>query len=256
MEAELNTMRDVAVRLAQEAGRYAVAELEGNLGIEAKGNGSDVVTRVDHEAEHRIVTGIRDAFPDHAILGEESGRHGECDAAVRWLVDPLDGTNNYVMGLPMFGVCLTVCHGDEPVVAVVHDSVRNITTSAIRNGGTTRGERRLTLGEAPPLNRATLSWTQGYAVVYDDPFRTQAMEAMERGAKRVLRTWSPSIDWGLVAAGHIGAFVAYRNEAWDLVGGVLIVQEAGGMVYRAPDYDCVIAGHAQTVLELQSLLGV
>ncbi|HEV2074283.1 MAG TPA: inositol monophosphatase family protein [Thermomicrobiales bacterium] len=256
MEAELNSMRNVAVRLAREAGRYAVAELEGNLGIEVKGNGSDVVTRVDHEAERRIVAGIRDAFPDHAILGEESGRHGDRDAAVRWLVDPLDGTNNYVMDLSMFGVCLTACLGDEPVVAVVHDSVRDITTSAIRDGGATRGERRLTLGEAPPLNRSTLSWTQGYAVSYDDPFRTRAMESMERATKRVLRTWSPSIDWGLVAAGHIGAFVAYRNEVWDLLGGALIVQEAGGVVHHAPDYDCVIAGHADTVLELRSLLGV
>lgn len=256
MGEEWEKMRDVAVRLAREAGRFAVGELEGNLGIEAKGRGSDVVTRVDHEAERRIVAGIRDAFPGHAILGEESGRHGDDDATIRWLVDPLDGTNNYVMGLPLFGVCLTACIGDEPVVAVVHDSVRDVTTSAVRNGGAFRGERRLDIGEAPGLERATLSWSQGYAVTYDDAFRIHAMEAMERSAKRVLRTWAPSIDWGLVAAGQIGAFVAYRNEVWDLVGGALIVQEAGGVVYRTPGGDCVIVGHGQTVSELRSLLDV
>jgi myo-inositol-1(or 4)-monophosphatase len=247
-------MRQLAVHLAQEAGRYAVAELDGNLCITAKGSGSDVVTLVDHEAERRIITGIREAFPDHAILGEESGPHGDENAAIRWLVDPLDGTNNYVMGMPMFGVCLTVCQGDEPVVAVVHDSVRDVTTSAVRDQGARRDDRRLVLGEAPPLNRTTLSWTQGYAVTHDDPFRMRTVEAMERSAKRVLRTWSPSIDWGLVASGHVGAFVAYRNEIWDLIGGALIVQEAGGVVYNAPGVDCVVAGHRRIVDELRSLL--
>lgn len=256
MVEELENMRDVAVRLAQEAGRFAVAELEGSLGIEAKGSGADVVTRVDHEAERRIVAGIRSVFPEHAIFGEESGHHGDDNAAIRWLVDPLDGTNNYVMGLPMFGVCLTACLDNEPVVAVVHDSMRDVTTAAIRDGGAFRGGRRLALGEVPALDRTTLSWTQGYSVAYDDPFRTRAMGALERAAKRVLRTWSPSIDWGLVAASQIGAFIAYRNEVWDLVGGALIVQEAGGVVYRASTCDCVIAGHAQTVSELRSLLDV
>jgi myo-inositol-1(or 4)-monophosphatase len=158
------------------------------------------------------------------------------------------------MGMPMFGVCLTVCQGDEPVVAVVHDSVRDVTTSAVRGQGAWRGGQRLVLGEAPPLNRTTLSWTQGYGVTHDDPFRMRTVEAMERSAKRVLRTWSPSIDWGLVASGYVGAFVAYRNEIWDLMGGALIVQEAGGIVYNAPGVDCVVAGNRETVDALRSVL--
>jgi myo-inositol-1(or 4)-monophosphatase len=247
-------MRDLAVCLAQEAGRYAVAELDGHLGIMAKGSGSDVVTRVDHEAERRIIAGIRKVFPDHAILGEESGHHGDDAAGIRWLVDPLDGTNNYVMGMPMFGVCLTACQGNDPVVAVVHDSVRDVTTSAIRGQGARRGDRQMLLGAPSRLDRTTLSWTQGYAVTFDDPFRTRAIATLERTAKRVLRTWSPSIDWGLIAAGPVGAFVAYRNEVWDLIGGALIAEEAGGVVYRAPEIDCVIAGHPETVKELRSLL--
>lgn len=254
METEWDEMRTLAVRLAAEAGRYAVEELEQNLGIEAKGSGADVVTRVDREVERRIVDGILRQFPDHAILGEESGQHGEEDAPVRWLVDPLDGTNNYVMGLPMFGVCITACVDNQPVVAVVHDSVRDITTSAVQGGGAFRGARRLALGAAPGLKRTTLSWTQGYAVPHDDPFRARAMEAMERSAKRVLRTWSPSIDWGLVATGHVGAFVAYRNELWDLLGGALIVEEAGGVISRVPELDLFIVGHAQTVSAVRSLL--
>ena len=247
-------MRGFAIDQARAAGRFALAELEGNIGAIAKGSGGDVVTRVDHEAERMIVSAIRNAYPDHAIIGEESGQHGDDGAPIRWLVDPLDGTNNYVMGMPMFGVCITACEKEQPVVAVVHDSIRDITTSAVRGQGARRGERRLNLGEAKDLKRTTVSWTQGYAVAHDDPFRTHAVDMMERTTKRVLRTWSPSIDWGLVAAGHVGAFVAYRNEVWDLIGGVLIVEEAGGVVYRAPQSDCLIAGNRTTVEELRALL--
>jgi myo-inositol-1(or 4)-monophosphatase len=254
MHPNLDEMREIAAQLAREAGRHAVARLDADNGIAAKGVGVDVVTEVDHACEQRIIAGVREAFPGHAITGEESGLHGDGGAPIHWLVDPLDGTNNYVMGMPMFGVCLTACSGETPLVAVVHDSMRDITTSAARGEGAFRNGVPVRMGEAAPLSHTTLSWSQGYAVTHDDPFRVRAMEAMERGAKRVLRTWSPSIDWGLLAAGHTGAFVLYRNEPWDLTGGLLIAAEAGGVVAPVPGIDCVIAGKAGTVHELLTLL--
>lgn len=258
MMDRLQGMHDLAVRLAREAGDYAVAQLDADNGIKGKGENGDVVTLVDHEAERRIIEGILGAFPDHAILGEESGHIGERDAPVRWLVDPLDGTNNYVMGMPMFGVCITALEGEMPVVAVVHESVRGITTSGMRGGGAVRNGRDVRLGKAVPLSRSTISWTQGYGVTHDDPFRTRVVDTLEANTKRVLRTWSPSVDWGLIAAGHVGAFVSYRNEIWDLVGGAMIVEEAGGEVYRSPDADLdfLIAGHSETVAEVRALLEV
>lgn len=249
-------MRQRAVRLAKEAGQYAVARLDGENGICAKGDGADVVTEVDRACERRIIAGIAEAYPDHAILGEESGASGDQAAPYRWLVDPLDGTNNYVMGMPMFGVCITICAGDEPVVAVVHDSMRDMTTSTVRGGGVFRNNRRLEPSDARPLHLTTVSWSQGYAVAYDDPFRIRALEELERRVKRVLRTWSPSIDWGLLAAGQTGAFVLYRNEVWDLVGGLLIAQEAGCTIWRADGIDCVIAGREETVREVRDVLGI
>jgi myo-inositol-1(or 4)-monophosphatase len=258
MDSQRQKMHDLAVRLAREAGDYAVEQLDQDNGIRGKGIRGDVVTHVDHEVERRIISAIQEALPDHAILGEESGNIGSPDAPVRWLVDPLDGTNNYVMGMPMFGVCITACAGDEPIVAVVHESVRRITTSAIRGGGAFRNGTPIRLGAPVDLGHATISWTQGYGVTFDDAFRTQAMNALEPNVKRVMRTWSPSVDWGLIAGGHVGAFVAYRNEVWDLVGGMLIVEEAGGSIYRAPNevLDCIIAGHSKTVAELRMLLGI
>ena len=258
MTNEWQGMHDLAVRLAREAGDFAVAQLDADNGIRGKGENGDVVTLVDQEAERRIIEEIQAAYPDHAILGEESGLIGDDDAPVRWLVDPLDGTNNYVMGMPMFGVCLTVLEDGVPVAAVVHESVRGISTSAIRGKGGWRNGRPLHLGEPAPLSRATISWTQGYGVTFDDPFRRHVIHTLEPRIKRLLGTWSPSIDWGLIAAGHVGAFVAYRNERWDLVGGAMIVEEAGGAIYWSPDaaLDCVIAGHPETVAALRELLGV
>lgn len=254
----LDQMHELAVRLAREAGDYAVSQLDADNGVRGKGDRGDVVTMVDDEAERRIVEGILETFPNHAVLGEESGHIGADDAPVRWLVDPLDGTNNYVMGMPMFGVCITALQGDEPVVAAVHESVRAITTSAMQGRGAYRNGAPIRLGDPVPLGRATISWTQGYGVTHDDPFRSRVVNALEANSRRVLRTWSPSVDWGLIAAGHVSAFVSYRNELWDLVGGAMIVREAGGEIYRSPDgmLDCVIAGHPETVRAVRELLDV
>jgi myo-inositol-1(or 4)-monophosphatase len=258
MVVEWHGMHNLAVRLAREAGDFAVAQLDADNGIRGKGDNGDVVTFVDHEAERRIIEAIGAAYPHHAILGEESGLIGNEEAPVRWLVDPLDGTNNYVIGMPMFGVCITVLENDVPVAAAVHESVRSITTSAIRGKGAWRNGHSIRLGDAVPLARATISWTQGYGVTFDDPFRRHVIGTLEPRVKRLLGTWSPSVDWGLIAAGHVGAFVAYRNERWDLLGGAMIVEEAGGVIYWSPDtaLDCVIAGHPDTVAELRALLDV
>lgn len=247
-------MRDLAVRLAREAGAYAVAEARQVVEAQQKGTGADVVTHVDHEAERRIIAGILERFPDHAILGEESGQHGSRDAPIRWLVDPLDGTNNYVLGLPSYGVCITACDGDEPVVAVSYDSVGEHCYAAIAGRGATRDDEPLTLGDTARLDRTTVSWVQGYAVSHDDALRNHLFNELERSCKRVLRTWSPSIDWGLLASGRTGALVAYRNEIWDLAGGVLIAREAGATVWTEPSVELVLVGHPDTVAALAPIL--
>jgi len=152
-------------------------------------------------------------------LAEESGHHGGADTEFSWLIDPLDGTNNYALGVPMFGVCLTVC---------------------------SQG--------ATDLAGATVSWVQDCCVDYDGPFRKESCELLERHAKRMIRTWSPSIGWGLLARGEIAALVAYRNEPWDLFGGLLIAQEAGAVSF-VTDH-CVVIGHAETVAHLTGMLSI
>ncbi|EWS81122.1 inositol monophosphatase family protein [Brachybacterium phenoliresistens] len=257
---DLRSAADLAISLARRAGDLAVAERE-TARVRSKGDGADLVTHVDHAAERLIAAGIAERYPEHGILGEEEGEQGAgADAPLRWLIDPLDGTNNYVLGLDVYGVCITLCDREGPLVAVVHDSPRRRTCWAIRGEGAylsvgASGPRRLRLDAADPLAHTTVSFTQGYAVGHDDARRNAIFGALERSAKRVLRTWAPSADWVLLATGRLGALLAYRNEIWDLLGGILIAEEAGADVLRDRTGELVLVGHPGTVQELRGLVG-
>lgn len=253
---DLEALHELAISLAAEAGDTALEHLQSDNNIQQKGEGIDVVTSVDVACELRIIERIQAEYPDHGITGEEHGVVCNSDAPIQWLIDPLDGTNNYVMGMPMFGNCITVLEDGLPIVATVHDSVRRLTTSAYAGGGAFRGGLPTRIREFPDLSRTTISWTQGYEVPADDEQVNETVFKLENVFKRVLRTWSPSIDWGLIAASQVGAFTALRNEAHDLVGGELIVAEAGGEVWRDDSGDLVIAGAPEVVARIREVMGL
>lgn len=252
---DLTAARDLAVLLAEQAGDFAVENSAQATAVQ-KGDAGDVVTFVDREAEQRIRKGINAAYPDHAVLGEEFGLTGLDGAEFRWLIDPLDGTNNYVLGLDLYGVCITLLREGEPVVAVVHDSVRRRSFAAIAGAGATVDGVKLIMNAPGPLSRSTVSWLQGYAVGTDDPLASRLFASLERHCKRVLRTWAPSIDWGLIAAGKVSAMIAYKNEPWDLFGGALIAREAGAETRTFADGDLLLVAHPAIIDELADLIGL
>ena len=252
---DLAAARDLAIDLARKAGDLAVQHAATAAAL-PKGDAGDVVTHVDQEAERLITAAINATYPDHAVLGEEFGLQGDPDAEYRWLVDPLDGTNNYVLGLDLYGVCITLCHHGEPVVAVVHDSARGRSYAAMHRQGTTVNGSSVSMSDPGPLDRVTVSWLQGYAVGADDPAGQHLFRTLERNCKRVLRTWAPSIDWGLIAQGRVSAMVAYRNEPWDLVGGALIAREAGADIKTSANGEVVLVAHPDISTELAALIGI
>lgn len=254
--SDLANMHKFVISLSANAGQYALNALNSDNNIKQKGEGIDVVTAVDVACEQEMIDRIRESYPDHGITGEEHGVVCNPDAEYQWLLDPLDGTNNYVLGMPMFGNCITVLRNGEPVVAAMHDSARNITTSAWLGGGAWRDGEPTRVGTFPDFARTTISWTQGYAVTTDDPWVTQVVFDLEQQFKRVLRTWSPSIDWGLIAAGTVGGFGAWKNQLHDLTGGELIVAEAGGEVWRDASGDLVIAGAPEVVAKIREVLNI
>ncbi|MFC4585619.1 inositol monophosphatase family protein [Sphaerisporangium corydalis] len=224
---DLDHARRVAVGAAEAAGALLRERATGVLGIRSKGRG-DIVTDLDLASERLLLERIRAAFPGHRVVAEESGASGDPGAEWTWLVDPLDGTNNVAIGLPLYVVGLALCHGGLAQLGVVHDPVGGRTWSAVRGGGAYGPQGRL----PSPRHRAdrhgpVLAWTQGHAVARDDPAVRALKAALDVRARRVLQLWAPLLGWVMLARGDIDAVVGYHAEAVDLPGGLLIAQEAG-----------------------------
>ena len=225
---DIERARNVAVTAAEAAGVLLRESAAKNLRVRTKDASGDVVTELDLAAERLIVKHIRDAFPRHQIIAEESGLLSTDDSAFTWLVDPLDGTNNVVIGLNVFVVGIALCADKVPVLGVVHDPVTDHTWSAIRGGGT-RGPLSTTSYEqhrsAP--RGLVLAWTQGHKVGPADKTARAIRMVLESNARRVLQLWAPLLSWVMLARGDIDGFVGYRPEGIDLPAGSLISQEAG-----------------------------
>lgn len=230
MEPMINLARQVAGNAATRAGSLARNRFTGQLLITAKGDQGDLVTDLDHEAEQVIIDCITDAFPEHRIISEERGEIAG-SAEWTWLLDPLDGTNNVALGLPLFGVCVTLCHHGTPVIAAVYAGHQNVAYVAVQGHGVVRDGAVLMriAGSAEP-RRKTVSWIQGYGVRPDDPVAHRALAGLRGRFKRILQLWAPAVDWVLLVEGRIGAVVCYRNEAEDLMGGILAAVEPGAVL--------------------------
>jgi myo-inositol-1(or 4)-monophosphatase len=230
---DLDLARRVAVDAAEAAGALVHARAQQGTGMRVKDATGDVVSDLDLAAEQLIISRIRAAFPGHRIIAEESGlldavSTAGTDGGCTWLVDPLDGTNNVAIRLPVYVVGIALCMGTLPVLGVVHDPVAGQTWSAVRRGGTYGPAGRL----ARPACRAApygpvLAWTQGHGVDRGDATARALRLVLESTARRVLQLWAPLLSWVMLARGDIDGIVGYRAEAVDLPAGALIAAEAG-----------------------------
>ena len=264
---DLERAHSVAVTAAEAAGALLREAATKDLGIRTKNASGDVVTNLDLAAERLIVGHIRDAFPSHRIIAEESGLLDADDSSWVWLVDPLDGTNNVVIGLSAYVVGIALCENKVPVIGVVHDPVAGQTWSAIRGRGT-RGPSGTAV--CPPYRPApcgpVLAWTQGHGVARTDHTARAMRMVLESGARRVLQLWAPLLSWVMLARGDIDGFVGYQPEAVDLPAGSLIAQEAGitvcgldGFPFNEridlPDKDrSFVAGRPEAIPDLLTLV--
>lgn len=204
-------------------------QVPGKSAVTQKGSAGDLVTDIDYKAEHLMMEVIHSAFPDHRITSEEGGAV-EGASEWTWLIDPLDGTNNFVLGIPLYGSCVTLCHRGEAVVAAIYVAHENATYSAVRGKGALRNGRPIRIGYDGAPELATVSWINGYGVAPDDAQARRTLALLERRFKRTLGLWSPSVDWSLLIEGRTGALLAYKNEPEDLLCGVLISAEAGAVI--------------------------
>jgi myo-inositol-1(or 4)-monophosphatase len=222
-----------AVAAAEAAGALLRSRFPDGFAARPKGEHGDVVTDLDLLAERMVTDRIRADFPRDRILAEEAGElsagDGDGGAAARtWLVDPLDGSNNVVIGLPVYVVGIALCVGAAPVVGVVHDPVTGRTWSARHGAGAHGPAGRLAPApRAPSPSGPLLAWTQGHGVRRDDPAVRDLRHTLELGSRRLLQLWAPLVAWTMLARGDIDGFVGYRAEAIDLPAGALLAREAG-----------------------------
>jgi myo-inositol-1(or 4)-monophosphatase len=196
--------------------------------VKLKGAG-DFVTELDHRSEEAIIARIRRSFPGHAIQAEESGiAEGESD--YRWTIDPLDGTNNYVHGVPVYSVSIAVSRNDEMVTGVVFDPAHGEMFWAVKgegaflNGSMIRVSQKEALGDA--FLASGFPWrSKQYLELYLDSFRV-----LFSGSAGVRRMGSAAIDLSYTACGRFDGFWEMKLKPWDIAAGVLIVREAGGVV--------------------------
>ncbi len=220
---------NIAVRAARSAGRIILRYYEHteSLRVDEK-NRNDFVSEVDRQAEQTIIKELRSKFPDHGILGEESGRHAGND--YQWVIDPLDGTTNYLHGLPQFAVSIALLHKGKLEHGVVYDPLREEMFTASRGGGARLNDRRLRVSQRLGLEGALL----GTGI----PFRDQRfvreylgmMEALIKDTSGIRRPGSAALDFAYVAAGRTDGFWELGLAQWDFAAGALLVREAGGVV--------------------------
>jgi myo-inositol-1(or 4)-monophosphatase len=236
---------DVARRAAHAAGAL-LKELQGeSLTIDFKGR-SDLVTNADRASEKLIAEMILGAFPEDAMLAEESGHIEPVTPSERvWVVDPLDGTTNYAHGFPLFAVSIALVEAGEVVVAVVDVPPLGETFEATRGGGARMNDAPIRCSATSSLANALLA--TGFA--YDDEERRLNFRHWERfvlASRAVRRIGSAAYDLCCVAAGRFDGYWERGPSAWDLAAGSLIVTEAGGIVssYNTDPFDM----HAREIL--------
>ena len=224
----MNPTLNIAVRAARSAGNVIIRNLGklDTLAIHTKDR-NDFVTEVDRQAEQEIIYTLRKAFPSHGILAEESGVQEGDD--YQWIIDPLDGTTNFLHGFPQFAVSIAMRHKGRLEHGVVYDPLRQEIFAASRGAGATLNDKRIRVTSRKSLEGSLLGTgfpfkSQQYLEVYLDMFR-----ALFPQTAGIRRPGSAALDLAYVAAGRLDGFWEIGLSIWDMAAGVLLIQEAGGL---------------------------
>ena len=223
-------MLNIAIRAAHHAGDFIVRKINKlpDLKVEVKAL-NDYVSEVDRQAEALIIEDLLKSFPGHGILAEESGViEGKED--YRWIIDPLDGTTNYLHGFPHYAVSIACEHQGRLTHGVIYDPYKQELFAASRGAGATLNNRRIRV--------TPLKTTQGALLATGFPFRhperldpfLKVFSAFFSTASDVRRAGSAALDLAYVAAGRLDGYWESGLNAWDIAAGALIVREAGGLV--------------------------
>jgi myo-inositol-1(or 4)-monophosphatase len=226
----MHPMLNIAVRAARRAGSIINrAALGGDALVVRAKQANDFVTQVDRAAEEAIIEIVHKAYPDHGFLAEESGRSAS-DAEYRWIIDPLDGTTNFIHGFPQYGVSIAIEHRGALAHAVVYDPVKNELFTASKGRGAFLNDRRVRVSKCPRLQDALVGTGFPFKEASRLEIYTRQLRRLMQTSAGVRRAGAAALDLAYVACGRLDAFWELGLAPWDMAAGSLLIQEAGGLV--------------------------
>lgn len=226
----MHPMLNTAIKAARAAGKVMTRSWQrlDELSIREKGR-HDYVSEVDIQAEQSIVQVLRQAYPEHGIMAEEGSNHTGQDGFV-WIIDPLDGTTNYLHGVPHFAVSIALKRHERLEQAVIYDPLREELFSATRGGGAFMNDRRIRVTSRVDLQGALLGTGIPFRAEQDLARYLKTLQALLPDTSGVRRAGSAALDLAYVAAGRFDGYWEFGLRPWDIAAGILLVQEAGGLV--------------------------
>jgi myo-inositol-1(or 4)-monophosphatase len=225
----MHPMLNIAIKAARRAGNV-INRATRNLDVVAVREkvANDYVSDVDHEAEQAIIRTLHEAYPDHSILAEESGASGTSE--YQWVVDPLDGTANFLHGFPQYAVSIALIHKEVVTQAVIYDPGRNDLFTATRGRGAYLNDTRIRVSKRTQMKPSLIGTGFPFRQLeHVDAYLAMLRDVMHNSAG-VRRAGSASLDLAYVAAGRLDGFWEIGLSKWDMAAGALLITEAGGLV--------------------------
>ncbi len=256
----MHGMVNIAVRAARQAGSIMVRHLNQLEALEVVEKGrNEFVSQVDRLAEEAIIEVIQEYYPEHSILAEESGERGSHE--YKWIIDPLDGTTNYLHGFPVFSVSIAVTHNGQLEHGVVYDPLRQEIFTASRGQGAQLDGRRIRVSKRVQLQQCLIATGFPYRTneKYIDDYLGMLKAVVQQSAG-VRRPGSAALDLCYVAAGRVDGFWEIGLNIWDIAAGALMIREAGGRIsdYHGTDKYLdsgdIVAGNPKIYAALSKLL--
>ena len=255
----MHPMLNIAVKAARRAGNI-INRATRNLDVVAvrEKAANDFVSDVDREAEQAIIRTLHEAYPDHSILAEESGASGESE--YRWIIDPLDGTTNFLHGFPQYAVAIALSHRGVITQGVIYDPSRNDLFTATRGRGAYLNDQRMRVSRRSTLKSSLLGTGFPFRQMdHIEPYLA-TLKYMMGHAAGVRRAGSATLDLAYVAAGRLDGFWEIGLSPWDMAAGALMIAEAGGLVSdlagesRYLDTGNIVGGNPKVFAELLKAL--
>ncbi|MFN0160621.1 MAG: inositol monophosphatase family protein [Burkholderiales bacterium] len=227
----MHPMLNIAVKAARKAGSVILRASRDVdlLKVESKRQ-NDFVTEVDRAAEAAVIGVLREAYPNHSILGEESGLSKGSQAEFQWIIDPLDGTTNFIHGVPQYCVSVGLLHKGIPTQAVIYDPNRNELFTATRGSGAYANDRRLRVSRRERINEALIGTGFPYSKVESLERYIEMFRKVTLNCAGIRRPGAAALDLAYVAAGRFDGFWEMGLSPWDMAAGILLITEAGGLV--------------------------